>query len=135
MWHAVRRTAIHSHLFCVMLGTGEPIATRWSAAHKVEIKRSRVGVTQRLTDSINLLPEAERPRVMVSCSAVGKQATLHMDLHYVCLEVEFDYDTRALNFQKESTRVSRFCIGFVRFLLSHALYCTNVLDSSLQSKL
>lgn len=53
---------------------GEPIATRWSAAHKVEIKRSRVGVTRRLTDSINALPQEQRPSVMVSCSAVGEPA-------------------------------------------------------------
>ena len=50
---------------------GEPIATRWTAAHKAEIKQSRVTATRRVVDAVNALPAEQRPRVMVSCSAVG----------------------------------------------------------------
>ncbi|KAK9806784.1 hypothetical protein WJX72_002731 [[Myrmecia] bisecta] len=50
---------------------GEPIATRWNAAHKAEIKRSRVGVTSMVADAINACPPDQRPEVLVSSSAVG----------------------------------------------------------------
>ncbi|DBB05970.1 TPA: hypothetical protein ACH3X3_009963 [Trebouxia sp. C0006] len=50
---------------------GEPIATRWSASLKREIKASRVNITAHLADAINALPEAERPEVICSASAVG----------------------------------------------------------------
>jgi uncharacterized protein (TIGR01777 family) len=50
---------------------GEPIATRWTPELKAEIKRSRVATTTRLADAINALPPAERPRSLVSASAVG----------------------------------------------------------------
>lgn len=50
---------------------GEPIATRWTAEIKAEVKRSRVAVTTRLAEAINACPEATRPKVLVSSSAVG----------------------------------------------------------------
>ncbi|KAL0042688.1 hypothetical protein WJX79_007833 [Trebouxia sp. C0005] len=50
---------------------GEPIATRWSASLKREIKASRVNITAHLADAINALPEPERPEVICSASAVG----------------------------------------------------------------
>mmetsp|Transcript_1727 Transcript_1727/g.5018 ORF Transcript_1727/g.5018 Transcript_1727/m.5018 type:complete len:383 (-) Transcript_1727:630-1778(-) len=50
---------------------GEPIATRWTPAHKAEIKRSRVATTRAIADAVNSLPEDRRPRVLVSTSAVG----------------------------------------------------------------
>lgn len=50
---------------------GEPIATRWSASLKREIKNSRVITTAKLAEAINALPEAERPEVICSASAVG----------------------------------------------------------------
>jgi uncharacterized protein len=50
---------------------GEPIATRWTPELKAEIKRSRVQTTSALANAINALPEAERPEVLVSSSAVG----------------------------------------------------------------
>jgi hypothetical protein len=62
---AVRGTAAVVNL------AGEPIATRWTPELKAEIKRSRVTVTNALVSAINALPEAERPRVLVSSSAVG----------------------------------------------------------------
>jgi hypothetical protein len=52
--------------------TGEPIATRWTAAHKAEIKRSRVAATRAVVDAVNALPAAQRPRVLVSTSAIGE---------------------------------------------------------------
>lgn len=50
---------------------GEPIATRWSASHKAEIKRSRIATTQTVAEAINALPAERRPGVLVSTSAVG----------------------------------------------------------------
>ena len=50
---------------------GEPIATRWTPELKKEIKASRVRVTSALANAINALPENERPKVLISSSAVG----------------------------------------------------------------
>jgi uncharacterized protein (TIGR01777 family) len=54
---------------------GEPIATRWTSAHKAEIKRSRVAATRAVVDAVNALPAAQRPRVLVSTSAIGYYGT------------------------------------------------------------
>lgn len=62
---AVRGTAAVVNL------AGEPIATRWSPELKAEIRRSRVAATAALVTAINALPEAERPGVFISSSAVG----------------------------------------------------------------
>lgn len=65
-----------SQLICCMTAmpcaAGEPIATRWTAAHKREIKRSRVATTRAVVDAMNALPAEQRPRVLVSTSAVGE---------------------------------------------------------------
>eukprot|EP00889_Picochlorum_renovo_P007692 jgi/Picre1/34722/NNA_002188.t1 len=53
----------------------QPIATRWSAELKAEIKRSRVQVTKRVVDAINSLPEGDRPEVLINASAVGFYGT------------------------------------------------------------
>jgi uncharacterized protein len=50
---------------------GENVAQRWSAAAKQSIRESRVTGTRRLVDGIGELAEAERPRVLVSGSAIG----------------------------------------------------------------
>jgi uncharacterized protein (TIGR01777 family) len=50
---------------------GEPIAQRWSDDTKREIRDSRVLGTRNLVDALAELPESERPRVLVSQSAVG----------------------------------------------------------------
>jgi uncharacterized protein len=50
---------------------GEPIAQRWSDDAKQRIRDSRVNGTRHLVQGLNALPEAERPRVLVSQSAVG----------------------------------------------------------------
>lgn len=55
------------------MSAGEPIATRWSSAHKAEIKRSRVVTTRRVVDAINSLPAEQRPKVLLSTSAIGEQ--------------------------------------------------------------
>lgn len=57
--------------YAVVNLAGEPIATRWTPELKAEIKRSRVGVTTSVVDAINALPEGDRPKVLVSSSAVG----------------------------------------------------------------
>jgi uncharacterized protein (TIGR01777 family) len=50
---------------------GEPIAQRWSDSVKQEIRDSRVRSTAQLVAGLAALPEAERPRVLVSQSATG----------------------------------------------------------------
>jgi uncharacterized protein len=50
---------------------GEPIAQRWSKEAKEEIRNSRVLGTRNLVAGLAALPEAERPRVLVSQSGVG----------------------------------------------------------------
>ncbi|MFZ2112439.1 MAG: TIGR01777 family oxidoreductase [Solirubrobacteraceae bacterium] len=50
---------------------GENIAQRWSAAAKQTIRDSRVTGTHNLVRGLGELAEAERPRVLVSGSAIG----------------------------------------------------------------
>lgn len=50
---------------------GEPIAQRWSRSAKDEIRDSRVLSTRALSKALRELPEAERPKVLVSQSATG----------------------------------------------------------------
>jgi uncharacterized protein (TIGR01777 family) len=50
---------------------GEPIDQRWSAAAKREIRDSRVLGTRNLVAGLRAVPAEERPRVLVSQSAVG----------------------------------------------------------------
>ncbi len=51
---------------------GEPLAAgRWTARRKQAFRESRIGTTRRLYDWIARLPEAQRPRCLVSGSAVG----------------------------------------------------------------
>lgn len=46
---------------------GEPVIARWTSAHKIAIRTSRVDLTQRLVAAMN----AGAPPVLVSASAVG----------------------------------------------------------------
>jgi uncharacterized protein len=50
---------------------GEQIAQRWTDAAKREIRESRIGSTRNLVSALGELPEAERPRVLVSQSGAG----------------------------------------------------------------
>ena len=50
---------------------GEPIAQRWNTQAKDEIRDSRVLSTRALSKALRELPEAERPKVLVSQSATG----------------------------------------------------------------
>jgi uncharacterized protein (TIGR01777 family) len=50
---------------------GAPLAQRWNDASKREIRDSRVLGTRNLVAGLRALPEAERPPVLVSQSAVG----------------------------------------------------------------
>uniref|UniRef100_A0A7N0T2A7 Uncharacterized protein n=1 Tax=Kalanchoe fedtschenkoi TaxID=63787 RepID=A0A7N0T2A7_KALFE len=54
---------------------GLPISTRWSSEIKKEIKQSRLRVTSKVVDLINGSPEAVRPSVLVSATAVGYYGT------------------------------------------------------------
>jgi uncharacterized protein len=50
---------------------GEQIAQRWSDEAKVKIRNSRILGTRNLVAGLRALPEAERPKVLVSQSGVG----------------------------------------------------------------
>src|SRR3954471_16492210 len=50
---------------------GEPIAQRWTDSAQTEILDSRVLGTRNLIAGLRALPEAERPGVLISQSAVG----------------------------------------------------------------
>ena len=50
---------------------GEPIAQRWTDETRREIRDSRILSTRYLVSSLAELPEAERPRVLVSQSGAG----------------------------------------------------------------
>jgi len=50
---------------------GETVAQRWSEDVKREIRDSRILSTRQLVSALDQLPQAERPRVLVSQSATG----------------------------------------------------------------
>ncbi len=50
---------------------GENVAQRWSASAKQAIRDSRINGTKHLVQGLAALEEAERPRVLVSSSAIG----------------------------------------------------------------
>src|ERR1022692_4023713 len=50
---------------------GENIAQRWSASAKRAIRESRVTGTRHLVQGLAALPEGERPKVLLSGSAIG----------------------------------------------------------------
>lgn len=50
---------------------GEPVAGRWTAAKRRRIRDSRVDSTRALVEGLATRPAGERPRVLISASAVG----------------------------------------------------------------
>ncbi len=50
---------------------GAPVAQRWTKAAKEEIRESRIGSTRSLVTGLRALPEAERPKTLMSASAIG----------------------------------------------------------------
>ncbi len=50
---------------------GEPIAQRWTDESKEAIRESRVASTRCLVEGLSALPAGERPRTLISQSAVG----------------------------------------------------------------
>jgi uncharacterized protein (TIGR01777 family) len=50
---------------------GEPVAGRWTADKKRAIEASRVEGTKKLVAAMAAMPAGERPRVLVSASAIG----------------------------------------------------------------
>jgi uncharacterized protein (TIGR01777 family) len=62
---AVRGADVVVHL------AGEPIAQRWNEKVKEAIRRSRIDRTRLLCEQLARLPEAERPGVLLSGSAIG----------------------------------------------------------------
>lgn len=50
---------------------GEPVAQRWTDEARARIRESRVSGTRLLVDAVRGLPDASRPKVLVSQSATG----------------------------------------------------------------
>ena len=50
---------------------GEPIVQRWNEDVRSRIRRSRVDRTRLLVEALSRMPESERPKVLLSGSAVG----------------------------------------------------------------
>jgi hypothetical protein len=50
---------------------GEPVAQRWTDEARAKIRDSRVLATRELVTALRALPEADRPKVLVSQSATG----------------------------------------------------------------
>uniref|UniRef100_A0A2N9FP14 DUF1731 domain-containing protein n=1 Tax=Fagus sylvatica TaxID=28930 RepID=A0A2N9FP14_FAGSY len=96
---------------------GLPISTRWSSEIKKEIKQSRIRVTSKVVDLINDAPDAVRPTVLVSATAVGSSETKVFDenspsgndyLAEVCRE----WEATALGVNKD-VRLALIRIGVV----------------------
>jgi uncharacterized protein len=51
---------------------GEQIAQRWSDAAKREIRDSRIASTRNLVSALAELPDAERPKILISQSGAGR---------------------------------------------------------------
>jgi uncharacterized protein len=64
-------TAALANLDAVVHLAGENVAQRWTTAAKRAIRESRVQGTRHLVQGIEALPEGERPRALVSGSAIG----------------------------------------------------------------
>lgn len=50
---------------------GEPVDQRWTDETRRRFRESRIGITNRITESIAKLPEDERPNALINASAVG----------------------------------------------------------------
>jgi uncharacterized protein (TIGR01777 family) len=70
---------------------GSPVIKRWTAANRENILASRVGTTSLLVECISRLPEKERPKLLLSASAIGIYDTLK-----VHTEQSSDYDDNFL---------------------------------------
>lgn len=60
-----------SNLDAIVNFAGETVAQRWSESKKKCFYESRVGVTSQIVHAISLLPDSERPEVLLNASAVG----------------------------------------------------------------
>lgn len=70
-WRASEGELDLSGLDAVINLAGEPVAQRWTAAVKKRIEESRAGLSRRLVEALERLPEGERPSTLISASAVG----------------------------------------------------------------
>lgn len=70
-WRVWNETPDLSGLEAVVNYAGETVAQRWTAEIKKALVESRVGVTDTLVKGIGMLPEDDRPRVLMNASGVG----------------------------------------------------------------
>jgi len=69
-WQAPDHLDFSGHGAVINLA-GEPINQRWTEENRKRFRDSRVDFTRKVVAAIGRLPESERPRVLVSGSAVG----------------------------------------------------------------
>lgn len=60
-----------SHADAIINLAGSSILTRWTKRNMRKIYKSRIITTKNLVNAINLLPEEERPKKIVTASAIG----------------------------------------------------------------
>ncbi|WP_167607400.1 TIGR01777 family oxidoreductase [Maribellus sediminis] len=65
--------------YAVINLAGSPILQRWTEKNKKVIYESRVSTTNNLVTAINNLPKTQRPKIIISASAIGiyKSGELH----------------------------------------------------------
>lgn len=69
-WQTPERLDFSGHHAVINLA-GEPINQRWTKENRKRFRESRVDFTNKVVAAIERLPESERPRVLMSGSAVG----------------------------------------------------------------
>lgn len=69
-WRGVDPIDLSGHSMVINLA-GESIASRWTESNRRRFHESRVGLTQRVVESIRALPSGERPKVLINGSAIG----------------------------------------------------------------
>lgn len=69
-WETPEQLDLSGHLAVINLA-GAPINQRWTEENRKRFRESRVDFTRRVVAAAGRLPEPERPRVLVSGSAVG----------------------------------------------------------------
>jgi len=89
--------------------SGAPVARRWTAAHKAEIRRSRVELTRALLDRIATFEK--KPVAYVSASAIGYYGTSPDETFVETSSPGTDFLARVcLDWEREANRAGEFGI-------------------------
>jgi uncharacterized protein (TIGR01777 family) len=57
---------------------GSPVIKRWTNANKMQIVNSRIELTRSLVEILNDLSPEERPKILISASAIGIYDSIHI---------------------------------------------------------